>query len=70
MANYVCKYEVWPEKGEYALYRKLQDQEERYYLDELERLKNVKGELWLHLESGKDSKKLEKRKRRLEGETL
>jgi len=45
-------YKMIPENGEYSLYRKLEENEGIYYIKELERLKKIGNDIWLHLKSG------------------
>ncbi|WP_324824314.1 hypothetical protein [Sinanaerobacter sp. ZZT-01] len=59
------EYEIIPEDGQYALYRKLEENEEVYYLKELERLKKRENNIWLHLKSGEEAQ-LQKELQKLE----
>ncbi|WP_324824354.1 hypothetical protein [Sinanaerobacter sp. ZZT-01] len=45
-------YKMIPEDGQYSLYRKLEENEGIYYIEELDRLKKIGNDIWLHLKSG------------------
>ncbi len=59
------EYVILNEGTGFALYRRLDPGEERWYMDELHRLKKDGKDIWLHLKSNVNRVELEDFKRKL-----
>ncbi|WP_324825145.1 hypothetical protein [Sinanaerobacter sp. ZZT-01] len=59
----LCKYKIFAEGAQFALYRRLENKEEEYYTEELERLKYENRTIWLRLDVGEKNELITKKEK-------